>query len=106
MRAVIATLRQAARSYAAQPPLRRELLLLLGLLLFALLILPTLVWLAGQVFLGDYLRSPAGGTGGPLALTIDFVGGLFSGSPGYWLMLLGPYLLVSAWRLGARLLKM
>jgi len=106
MRAVIATLRQATRSFRAQPPVRRELLLLLVMLLVAVLVLPTLVWLAGHIFLGDYLRSPAGGTGGPLALTIDFLTGLFSGSLAYWLMLLGPYLLVAAWRLGARLVKM
>jgi len=52
MPAVIATLRQVARNYRAQSPLRRELLLLLALMLFALLVLPTLVWFAGQVFLG------------------------------------------------------
>jgi hypothetical protein len=106
MRAVIAPLSKATRSFRAQPPVRRELLLLLVMLLVAVLILPTLVWLAGHVFLGDYLRSPAGGTGGPLALTLDFVAGLFSGSVGYWLMLVGPYVLVAAWRVGARLLKM
>ena len=106
MPAVIAALRQVARNYNAQSPLRRELLLLVGLLLLALLVLPTLVWLAGQVFLGDYLRTPAGGTGGPVALTVDYVGGLLAGSPGHWLMLLGPYLLVAAWRLGRRFVEM
>jgi hypothetical protein len=103
---MIAALRQLARSYSAQSPLRRELLLLCAMLLVALLVLPTLVWFAGQVFLGDYLRTPAGGTGGPLALTIDYAGGLLTGSPGHWLMLLGPYLLLAAWRLGRRLVEM
>ena len=106
MPAVINALRQVARNYRAQSPLRRELLLLFGLMLLALLVLPSLVWLAGQVFLGDYLRTPAGGTGGPLALTADYVGGLLSGYPGHWLMLLGPYLLVAAWRLGRRFIEM
>jgi len=107
MRAVIASLRQALRRYQSRPPLQRELLLLLLLLLFALLVLPTLVWIAGQIFLGAYLRTPPGDSvGGPLALTMDFIGGLFSGSPGHWLMLLGPYLLVLACRGGWRLVKM
>lgn len=107
MRAVIASLRQAMNRYRSRPPLQRELLLLALLLLFGLLVLPTLVWFAGQLFLGDYLRNPTGDSvGGPLALTMDFISGLFSGSPGHWLMLLGPYLLVLACRGGWRLVKM
>lgn len=104
---MIASLRQATRRYQALPALQRELLLLALLLLFALLVLPALVWIAGQIFLGDYLRTPDGTrTGGPLALTLDFISGLFSGSMGHWLMLLGPYVLVMAGRGGWRLVKM
>jgi hypothetical protein len=104
---VIASLRQATRRFQALPTLQRELLLLALLLLFALLVLPSLVWIAGQIFLGDYLRTPDGTrTGGPLALTLDFIAGLFSGSMGHWLMLLGPYLLVLACRGGSRVIKM
>lgn len=106
MRAVIESLRQAVRHYQAQPPLRRELLLLAAMLLFAILVLPTLVWFSGQIFLGDYIRTPSGdSTGGPLALTVDFISGLFSASFGHWLMLLGPYMLVACARIGWRMVR-
>ncbi len=62
-----------------------------------------------QVFLGDYLRDPgdpaAARHGGPIALFVDYIAGIFNGSPGYWFVLLGPYLLVLAFRLGCRLAK-
>jgi hypothetical protein len=107
MRAVIARLRSSLQRFRAQPPLRRELLLLAITLAFSLLILPTLIWIAGKVFLGDYLRDPSGAsTGGPLALTLDYVAGVARLSPGHWLALLGPYALTVAFRAGRALLKM
>jgi hypothetical protein len=107
MRAVIARLRRTLQRFRAQPPLRRELLLLTGTLLFSLLILPLLIWAAGRLLLGEYLRDPAGGsTGGPLALMVDYLGGVVALSPGHWLALLGPYLLTVAFRAGRGLLKM
>jgi hypothetical protein len=41
-----------------------------------------------------------------LALTLDLLGGVFSLSPGHWLVLLGPYLLLAGLRGGRALLKM
>jgi hypothetical protein len=90
----------------AGTPLRRELLTFGLSVLFALTVLPVCIWLAGKVFLGDYLRDPGDPAlarhGGPLALIVDLVKGLAGGSPGHWLVLLGPYLLVMAFRLGRR----
>jgi len=107
MRAVIARLRRTLQRFNAQPPVRRELLLLTAALLFSLLILPPLIWMSGKVFLGDYLRDPSGTpTGGPVALLVDFVGGVLALSPGHWIALLGPYVLTVAWRLGCRFVKM
>jgi hypothetical protein len=107
MRAVIARLRRTLQRFEAQPPLSRELLLLVATLLFALLILPPLIWIAGRLTLGDYLRDPSGApTGGPLALMVDYVGGILTLSPGHWLVLLGPYALTVAFRAGRALLKM
>jgi hypothetical protein len=107
MRDVIQAIRRGLARLRAQPPLRREIFILSAALLFAVLILPSLIWTAGQFFLGDYIRSPTGSpTGGPLALTLDLLGGVFSLSPGHWLVLLGPYLLLAGLRGGRALLKM
>ena len=107
MRAVIARLRSTLQRFQAQPPLRRELLLLAAALLFSLLILPMLIWIAGRLSLGEYLRDPSGAsTGGPLALTVDYMRGVLALSPGHWLALLGPYLLTVAFRAGRSLVKM
>ena len=76
------------------------------MLLVALTLLPLAIWGAGQVFLGDYLRDPAGSrTGGPLALLIDYLAGIVQGSPGHWIVLLGPYLLLLAVRAVRSVLK-
>jgi hypothetical protein len=104
--AVNKSIRKAWRQYRSLPPVRRELATLALMLLVALTVLPLAIWIAGKLFLGDYLRTPPDpsgntATGGPLALLADFVGGVAAGSPGHWLVLLGPYLLLMALR-GAR----
>ena len=78
--------------------IRRELLLFVLMLVFALTLLPLAIWGAGHVFLGDYLRDPAGRTGGPLALMADYVHGIAHGSPGHWVVFLGPYVLIMLFR--------
>jgi hypothetical protein len=100
------SIRSAWRGYQGLPPIRRELVTLGFMLIVALTVLPLAIWAAGHLFLGDYLRDPPAATGtprvgGPLALVSDYVGGILAGSPGHWLVLLGPYLLVLAFR-GAR----
>jgi hypothetical protein len=107
MRDVLNTIRRGLGRFRALPPARRELLVFAAALLFAVLILQPLIWIAGQLFLGDYIRSPSGTpTGGPLALTLDFLRGVFALSPGHWFVLLGPYLLLWALRGGRAVLKM
>jgi len=107
MRDVMKAIRRGLGRLRSQPPLRRELVVFLAALLFAVLVLPSLIWIAGQVFLGDYIRDPTGAPiGGPLALTFDYLGGVMALSPGHWLVLLGPYLLLLAVRAGRALLKM
>lgn len=99
-------LTRAWRRYRALPPLRRELVTFALMLGVALTVLPLAIWGAGQVFLGDYLRDPAGSrTGGPLALIADYISAIFRGSPGHWFVLLGPYLLLVAFRGALRLGK-
>lgn len=107
MRDVIQAISRSLSRWRAQPPLRRELTLLIAALLFAVLVMPPLIWAAGQAFLGDYIRSPTGApTGGPLALLVDYLAGVAALSPGHWIVLLGPYLLLLALRGARALLKM
>ena len=88
------------------PRIPRELVTLALMLLLALTLLPLAIWIAGRIFLGDYLRDPAGSqTGGPFALLADYIGGILAGSPGHWLVLLGPYLLLTAFRAARALSK-
>lgn len=85
---------------------RRELALLGLSLALSLFVLPFLIWFAGQFFLGDYVRTPAGApTGGPFSLWWDYLRGLASGSLGYWTVLLGPYAILVALRMSRGLLK-
>ncbi len=87
------------RRYRALPVLSRELLTLALMLLVALTLLPVAIWFAGQAFLGDYIRDPSGSpTGGFGALWLDYVRGILSGSLGYWVAFLGPWVLLMALR--------
>lgn len=76
------------------PWLRREALLFLVLAGFGLLALPALVYLVGQVLLGEYL---------PGATMATFYGDLYGHlarlSPWPWLLVLGPWLAVQLLRL-------
>ncbi|MDR2214905.1 MAG: hypothetical protein LBE59_03575 [Nevskiaceae bacterium] len=104
---MLAGISKAWRTYRASTGLGHELTTLALMLLVGLFVLPPLIWLAGHLTLGDYTRSYAGTpTGGPLALWIDFLRGLAAGSVGYWLVLLGPWVLLKwlqiAWAVIAR----
>lgn len=96
---MIKALADSWRRYRALPALQRELVTFGLMLLVGLTIVPVAIYIAGQVFLGEYIRDPSGTpVGGLGALWVDFVRGAFSGSLGYLLALLGPYLLLWAWR--------
>lgn len=69
-------------------PIRRELIVLAAALLFGLVAAPLLVWLAGSRTLGPYA---GGGVGSFLAA---FYRSLASGSFAYWMVAVGPYLIV------------
>jgi hypothetical protein len=69
--------------------LRRELLVLVGALAFGVLLVPPLLWLAGARALGPY----AGGGMG--AIVASFFRGLASGWLSFWIVALGPYLVVT-----------
>jgi len=101
-------LARTRRRFRGLSPLKHELVVFALALLFALAILPFVIWLAGRLFLGDYLRDYSDSPelarhGGPLALLLDYLRGIAAGSPGHWLVLLGPYVLLCIFRLGRRL---
>lgn len=75
--------------------LNREARLLAGSLIFAAVALPLIIWVTGRALLGPYAN------GGMFAILGDFFTLLFSGSIAAWIVLLGPYVLLSALRLAA-----
>ena len=101
-------LSRAWRRYRSLPVVQRELVTFGLWVLFAVTILPLAIWTAGHVFLGDYVRDPLdpgpASHGGPFGLILDYLRGIVSGSPAHWLVLLGPYGLLWAYRVGRRLI--
>lgn len=75
-------------TWRAPIPLRRELIVLAAALAFGLLAAPPLVWIAGSRALGPYA---GGGLGAFLA---SFYRSLARGTFAYWMVALGPYLVV------------
>jgi hypothetical protein len=73
--------------------LRRELLWLLIALPVGVLLLPPLIWLVGSHVLGAY----AGG--GTRDLVDHFFRGLAQGQQAFWIVALGPYVVLIALRL-------
>jgi hypothetical protein len=94
------------RHYRAQRGAPRELFMLALALLTGLVVAPLLIWTGGSLVLGPYARDPLGqDIGGPFALWGDYLRGLGSGSPGYWIVLLGPYVIYLALRIARRMPK-
>jgi len=80
------------------PRLRRELILLATLLLFGLIGMPLLIWMAGNRWLGPYSHEQ-NLHAGPLALLQDYLLGLLHGSAVFWAVALGPAVLLLLLRL-------
>lgn len=94
------------RRYRALPSLQRELVTFGLMLLLALSLLPVAIFVAGQLFLGDYIRDPSGSpTGGFGAFWGDYLRGIVTGSFGHWVAFLGPWVLLMGWRALAALLR-
>ena len=75
-------------SWSAYRGLRRELYFTLACLVLGFLLMPALIWSAGHLVLGAYTN---GGLGSMLA---DFYRGLFEPSRPFWVVALGPLLLL------------
>ena len=86
-------LARARDSWAGLPRARRELLVLGAALLFGLLVMPFIVWFAGKRVLGPYTHGDDPHAG-PFSLLVDYFVGLAHGSAVFWLVALGPLVLL------------
>jgi hypothetical protein len=94
----------AAATSDALPWVRREALMLGGALLCGLILMPFLIWLAGDRVLGPYTHGQ-NLRAGPLALLEDFFTGLGHGSAVFWVVALGPVVFLLLIRLFVRLMR-
>jgi hypothetical protein len=79
--------------YVSQPTLSFEAVTFGLAVLFGLAVMPVLIFLAGSVTLGGY------GNGGLLALYGDFFRGLFEPRGSFWIVLIGPFVFLTLFRL-------
>jgi hypothetical protein len=84
---------------------RLELLIFGPLLLFGLIGMPLLIWVAGNRWLGPYTHDQ-NPHAGPLALLQDFLLSLLHRSAVFWVVALGPAALVLLARLFIRLVRL
>src|SRR5260370_38526151 len=75
-------------AYGALPRAQRELVIFGLALLCGLIVMPFLIWYAGNRVLGPYLHGQ-NAHAGPFALVADFFLGLVPGSPGVCALGLG-----------------
>jgi hypothetical protein len=93
------------RKTVADSPIGTEFIRLGIGVVVGVVIIPPLIWLAGHLVIGEYIRDPiTGATGGPLALWSDFLQALAQGSAAHWLTCAGPYGLYVVVRLLRKLL--
>lgn len=82
-------------------PLQRELIVYGAALLVGVLVMPLLIWVAGNRVLGPYTHGQ-NLHAGPGALLADFFTGLAHGSAVFWAVALGPAVLIGLVRLFVR----
>jgi hypothetical protein len=94
-----------AQIFAVETRTGREALLFGGALALGLLVIPLLIWLVGHRTLGPYTQGDDPHGLGPLALYGDYFSGLAHGWLGYWMVALGPALLLLLTRSWLALLR-
>ena len=94
-----------AQAFTIETRTRREATLFGGALALGLLVIPLLIWIVGHRVLGPYTHGDTPGGLGPLALYGDYFSGLAHGWLGYWVVALGPAVLLLAARLWVALLR-
>jgi hypothetical protein len=86
-------LARARSSFAARSWVIRELVLLCLSLLVGVILVPLAIWFVGNRVLGPYTHG-SNAHAGPLALLGDFFVGLGSGWVSYWMVALGPTVII------------
>jgi hypothetical protein len=81
------------QSFTGLPRAQRELIVAGVALAAGLLLMPFLIWLAGNRVLGPYTHGD-NPKAGPWALFADYVVGLAHGSAVFWVVALGPLALL------------
>ena len=94
-----------AQAFSLETRPRREMALFGGALVLGLLVIPLLIWIVGHRTLGPYTRGDDPHGLGPLALYGDYFAGLAHGWLGYWVVALGPVVLLLLARLWIALLR-
>jgi hypothetical protein len=84
---------RARDRYFALPRFQFEVMTFGLAVLFGLLVMPALIFLAGNVALKPYAN------GGVFALYFDFFKALFQPRPSVWFVLIGPFIFLSVVRL-------
>ena len=84
--------------------MRRELIILVSSLLFGLVCVPLAIWFVGNRILGPYTHG-TNPNAGALPLLGDFFAGLGAGWVSYWIVALGPMILILLARLAWALIK-
>lgn len=93
----LARLLQPWHSFAGLPRAQRELIVAGAALGVGILVMPFLIWAAGNRVLGPYTHGD-NPRAGPWALFADYVVGLAHGSAVFWVVALGPLALLLAVR--------
>lgn len=84
---------RARDQYFALPRFQFEAVTLGLAVLVGLLVMPALIYLAGHLALQGYAH------GGPFALYFDFFKGLFHLQASHWLVVAGPFVFLSLFRI-------
>ena len=85
--------------YVSQPMLSFEAVTFGLAMLVGLLVMPALIFIAGSVTLGSYAN------GGLFSLYGDFFAGLFEPRGSFWLVLAGPFVFLTVFRLFRLILR-
>src|SRR5262249_32287970 len=101
---ILERLRQSRQSFAALSRTIQEVIVAAAALAVGLFLMPFLIWIAGNRFLGPYTHGDDP-KGGPWALFADYVVGLAHGSAVFWAVALGPLALLVAIRAFLLLLR-